>query len=82
MSDPLFLDFEAVLELHRDSLLKFGGTDGIREQHLIESALGSAINTYVYANGDLHDIAATYGFHIAQARLSSMAIKGPVRAQL
>jgi hypothetical protein len=36
MSDRLFLDFEAVLELHRDSLAKFGGTDGIRERHLIE----------------------------------------------
>ncbi len=26
------------------------------------------MNTYVYANGDLYDIAATYGFHIAQAQ--------------
>ena len=68
MSDPLFLDFEVVSELHKDSLMKFGGTDGIRERGLIESALGSAINTYVYAGGDLFDIAATYGFHIAQAQ--------------
>jgi len=68
VADPLFLDFEAVEELHKDSLLKFGGTDGIRDRHLVESALGSAINTYVYAGGDLFDIAATYGFHIAQAQ--------------
>src|SRR5262245_2350781 len=35
---------------------------------LVESALGSAINTYLYGRGDLFDIAATYGFHIAQAQ--------------
>jgi len=68
VSDPLFLDFEVVAELHKDSLLKFGGTDGIRDRGLIESALASAINTYVYANGDLFDIAAAYGFHLAQAQ--------------
>ena len=68
MSAPLFLDFEVVAELHKDSLLKFGGTDGIRDRGLIESALASAINTYMYAGGDLFEIAATYGFHIAQAQ--------------
>ena len=68
MSDPLFLDFEVVEDLHKDSLIKFGGTDGLRDRGLIESALASAINTYVYAGGDLFDIAATYGFHIAQAQ--------------
>ena len=68
MSDPQFLDFEVVAELHKDSLLKFGGTEGVRDQGLVESALASAINTYLYANGDLFDIAATYGFHIAQAQ--------------
>jgi death on curing protein len=66
--DPLFLDFEVVAELHKDSLLKFGGADGIRDRGLIESALASAINTHIYAGGDLFEIAATYGFHIAQAQ--------------
>jgi len=66
--DPLFLNFEVVTELHKDSLQKFGGTDGVRDRGLIESALASAINTYMYASGDLFDIAATYGFHIAQAQ--------------
>ncbi len=68
MSDPLFLDFEVVSGLHHDSLVKFGGTDGVRDRGLVESALASAINTYLYANGDLYDTAATYGFHIAQAQ--------------
>ena len=68
MSDPQFLDFEVVDELHKDSLIKFGGTDGVRDRSLVESALGSAINTYLYGSGDLFDIAATYGFHIAQAQ--------------
>ncbi len=50
------------------SLQRFGGTDGVRDHGLIESALGSAMNTYHYASGDLFDIAASYAFHLAQAQ--------------
>ena len=63
-----FLEFEEVNELHRESLEAFGGATGIRDQGLIESALGSAINTVVYGNGDAFDVAATYAFHISQAQ--------------
>jgi death-on-curing protein len=68
MADPLFLDFEAVERIHRDSLRRYGGTDGVRDRGLVESALGAALNTYWYGNGDLFDIAASYAFHIAQAQ--------------
>ena len=63
-----FLEFEEVCELHGISLEAFGGADGIRDRGLIESALGSAINTLVYGGGDVFDIAAAYAFHIAQAQ--------------
>jgi death-on-curing protein len=50
------------------SLRRFGGTDGVRDLGLIESALGSAQNTFHYGNGDLYEIAASYAFHPAQAQ--------------
>lgn len=68
MSEPFFLDFQAVEKLHCDSLAKFGGSPGVRDQPGIESAIAAAMNCYAYANGDLFDIAATYAFHIAQAQ--------------
>ncbi len=30
--------------------------------------MGSAQNAFYYGNGDLHDIAAAYAFHLAQAQ--------------
>ncbi len=46
----------------------FGGSDGIREPGLLESALASARNTYLYGYGDLFEIAASYAFHIAESQ--------------
>ena len=68
MEDPIFLDFDRIEEIHEASLEAYGGSKGIRDRGLIESALGSAINTFFYANGDLFDIAAAYAFHLAQAQ--------------
>jgi death-on-curing protein len=68
VADPVFLDFDLVEEIHEASLEVYGGTPGIRDKGLIESAIGSAMNTFYYANGDLSDIAASYAFHLAQAQ--------------
>lgn len=46
----------------------YGGINGIRDKSLIEPAIGAAMNTYHYANGDIFDIAAAYAFHLAQAQ--------------
>jgi death-on-curing protein len=35
---------------------------------MVESALGSAENTFSYGTGDLFDIAAAYAFHIAESQ--------------
>ncbi len=68
MSEPTFLTLEQVLVIHAQSLNEHGGTEGIRDLGLIESALASAQNTYFYANGDLFDVAASYAFHLAEAQ--------------
>jgi death on curing protein len=66
--EPNFLKLAEVLYLHDQSLVLFGGSAGIRDLGLVESALGSAQNTYWYTGGDLFGIAAAYAFHIAQAQ--------------
>jgi death-on-curing protein len=66
--EPVFLEFSVIEDLHEDSLSRYGGSPGLRDRHLVESALAAAINTYYYAAGDLFDIAATYAFHLAQAQ--------------
>lgn len=65
---PKFLTHAEVLCLHGESLARYGGLSGIREPGLIESALGSAQNAFVYGQADLYEIAAAYAFHIAQAQ--------------
>lgn len=58
MEQPEFLTWEIVGALHRESLKRWGGIDGVRDQAGLESALGAAENTFFYGGGDLHSIAA------------------------
>ncbi|HVU99837.1 MAG TPA: type II toxin-antitoxin system death-on-curing family toxin [Verrucomicrobiae bacterium] len=67
-ADPLFLTRAQVERLHSMSLERFGGSEGIRDEGLIQSALASAINARVYGNGDVFDVAAAYAFHLAEAQ--------------
>jgi len=68
VADPAFLNFDLIEDIHQSSLEMYGGSAGIRDRGLIESAIASGMNTYFYANGDLYDIAASYAFHLAQAQ--------------
>ena len=66
--EPRFLTRDQIERLHELSLLKFGGSSGIRDEGLIDSALASAKSAYYYGRGDLFEIAAAYAFHLAEAQ--------------
>lgn len=68
MSEPIFLTLDEALRIHERSLVEHGGSEGIRDAGLVESALASARNTFFYANGDLFDVAASYAFHLAESQ--------------
>ena len=68
LDEPEFLTLAEVLYLHDESLARFGGSAGIREPGLIESALGSAQNTFWYGHGDLFQVAAAYAYHLAESQ--------------
>jgi death-on-curing protein len=66
VTEPIFLSRDQVLELHRISLERYGGLDGLREPGLLDSALMQPEAAHFYGHGDLYSIAAAYAFHIAQ----------------
>jgi death-on-curing protein len=59
---------EEVLHLHDESLARFGGSAGVGDPGLVESALGSAQNAHWYGKGGMFEIAAAYAFHIAESQ--------------
>ena len=66
--DPEFLSLEDVKELHRLSLERFGGSDGIRSDSLLESATYQAQAGFggEFLHPTLYDMAAAYAFHLAE----------------
>ena len=62
MDEPRFLTLKEVLYLHDESLVRFGGSTGIGDVGLVESALGAAQNAFWYGRGDLYQIAGALMF--------------------
>lgn len=60
MSEPLWLDLEALLVLHAEQLAEHGGAEGVRDQGLLESALARPRNAFAYGERDLIALGALY----------------------
>jgi death-on-curing protein len=67
-ADPIFLDVADVLLLHRRSIERFGGSDGVRDPNLLDSAVAQPRATFggEYLHGDLFQMAAAYLFHLVK----------------
>lgn len=66
--EPPFLTRRQVARLHDLGLARHGGSAGVRDEGMEDSALASAQNAFLYGGGDLFDIAAAYAFHLAEAQ--------------
>lgn len=67
MSEPRWLLPVYVLAIHADQIQAHGGSLGLRDRGLLESALERAKNRYQYdPDADLASLAAAYGFGLAQ----------------
>lgn len=66
--EPVFLRLDEILKIHRDQIEHYGGTLGIREQGLLNSALAQPPAYFggSYLHADLFEMAAAYLFHIVQ----------------
>ena len=59
-NEPVWLLDTAVLIAHEISLANFGGAEGIRDTHLLTSAMARPKNLFVYEKPDLYELAAAY----------------------
>jgi death-on-curing protein len=66
MREPVWLSIDLVLAIHDEQLRQFGGPPGLRDQGLLESALGRPLNKYAYGSQDLATLAAAHGFGLAR----------------
>jgi len=65
--EPLWLDRRAVISFHSESLAEHGGSSGIRDEGLLDSALTRPKNQFAYAaESDIAKLAAAYGFGLAK----------------
>ena len=62
----IFPDTLDVLTIHARLIAETGGTQGLRDEALLESALTAAKNRYHYEAADVVSCAATYAFHLTQ----------------
>lgn len=66
--EPVFLTRDQIDEIHRDQVDEYGGIHGLRDEGALESAIAQPLNVYFYGDGDLHEIAAAYAYHIAESQ--------------
>lgn len=68
MRDPLFLTLAEVIEIHKDQVEHYGGSLGMRDIRLLESAISQPQASFgsEWLHNDLYEMAAAYAFHIAQ----------------
>jgi len=61
-----WVDKQALLLLHGESLAVHGGLAGLRDEGLLDSALARPLNLAAYEMPDLFDLAASYGIGVAK----------------
>ena len=62
----LWIERAGLLLLHGESLAEHGGSAGIRDAGLLDSALARPLNQVAYSEPDLSDLAASYCVGIAK----------------
>lgn len=65
---PEFLTLAEVIEIHQNQVELYGGENGIRDIHLLTSALAMPESTFDgnFLHTDLFEMAAAYDFHVCQ----------------
>jgi len=61
-----WLSLQVVLAIHDEQLATHGGSGGLRDAALLESALNRPLNKWNYENAELPELAAAYAYGIAR----------------
>lgn len=70
MKDYTFLDFDRIVQLNRLAVKTFGGSDGVRDKGLIESAIYQPQASFgeQYLHETIYQMAAAYYYHISESQ--------------
>lgn len=60
MSDPVWVDLPEAMAIHEHMLAEHGGSTGLRDGGLLESALARPKQLLAYGDPDIFDLAAAY----------------------
>lgn len=66
MSEAEWIEKETILCLHEQSLYEHGGSLGMRDEGLLDSALGKPQNLFAYGNPTVFDLAASYAYGLVK----------------
>jgi death-on-curing protein len=67
VTKPKWLGLTVVLAIHSDQIQEHGGSPGLRDRGVLESALARPMNTLLYKpDSDLCSLVASYGFGVAR----------------
>ena len=66
MKKPLWVLREVVFAAHDQSLAQFGGAAELRDEVMLDSALGKPLDLFTYGKSTLFDLAASYGYGIVK----------------
>jgi death-on-curing protein len=67
MDQPHWISKRAVLAMHSEQLAEHGGSEGIRDETLLDSALAKPLNVFAYEDeSSIFRLAASYAFGIAR----------------
>ena len=68
MIEPIFLTLAEVLEIHKNQIELYGGEHGIRDMHLLQSALAQPQASFggEWLHQNIFEMAAAYAYHLCQ----------------
>jgi death on curing protein len=68
MKQPQFLRLDEVIEIHNDQIARYGGSQGIRDMSLLQSAVGMPMSSFggQFLHADLFEMAAAYLYHVVK----------------
>jgi death-on-curing protein len=66
MSEPIWIEDELVLAIHDRQLIEHGGAEGLRDEALLQSALGRPLNHSAYESSGIVELAPKYTAGIVQ----------------
>ncbi len=68
MKEIIFLTLAEVIDIHRDQIERYGGSQGIRDLNLLSSSVAMPYASFSgeFLHPTIYEMAAAYAFHISQ----------------